>query len=150
MSAPKIVCSPSELPLKPAPITPSWILDGAPTARNRELSHSPDWGAWTMVWDCTAGRFQWHYDLDETVHFIEGSVTISSEGMAPRRFGPGDVVFFPAGSSAVWEVEDYVRKVAFCRRVPPAPIRFLQKLHGRLRKTLARNVRKFDALEPAA
>ena len=150
LSQPSIVCSPSEVPLKPAPITPEWILEGNPVARNRELSHSPDCGAWTMVWDCTAGRFQWHYDIDETVHFVEGSVTISADGMPPRRFGPGDVIFFPAGSTATWEVESYIRKVAFCRKTLPAPLVLAQKIHQRLRKLTTRRTEKVGALTPVS
>lgn len=144
-----IVSSPSEVPLRAAPIEPTWVLEGTPVARNRELSHSADWSAWTMVWDCTAGRFTWHYDIDETVHFVEGSVTISADGMPPRRFGPGDVVFFPAGSVATWEVHSYIRKVAFCRKVVPAPLLMLQKLYGRVRKMLVRDNERVGALTPA-
>ena len=147
MSNASIICSASEVPLKPAPITPDWVLDGNPGARNRELSHSADWSAWTMVWDCTAGRFRWDYDIDETVHFIDGSVTISADGMAARRFGPGDVIFFPAGSSATWEVDSYIRKVAFCKKVMPAPLVLLQKTYARLRALLSRG-EKVGALKP--
>lgn len=150
MAESSIVWSSSEIPLKPAPITPEWILEGNPVARNRELSHSDDWSAWTMVWDCTAGRFQWHYDIDETVHVVEGSVTISADGMAARRFGPGDVVFFPAGSVATWEVESYIRKVAFCRKVLPAPLVIGQKIYQRLSKLIARRPQKVGALTPAS
>jgi uncharacterized cupin superfamily protein len=152
MTRKEIVYSPSDLALKPAPIEPSWVLEGNPVARNRELSHSPDWSAWTMVWDCTAGRFQWHYDIDETVHFIDGSVTISGDGMAARRFGPGDVVFFPAGSSATWHVDSYVRKVAFCRKTLPRPLEFFHKIYKGLRMIVRRVLRRGDkvtALEPA-
>lgn len=149
MAEPSIVWSSSEITLKPAPITPEWVLEGNPVARNRELSHSADWSAWTMVWDCTAGRFQWHYDVDETVHFIEGSVTISATGMATRRFGPGDVVFFPAGTVATWQVESYIRKVAFCRKVLPAPLVFGQKIYQRLAKLLVRRPQNLGALTPA-
>jgi uncharacterized cupin superfamily protein len=149
VSESSIVFSQADLSLKPAPIEPAWVLEGNPVARNRELSHSPDWGAWTMVWDCTAGRFQWHYDIDETVHFIDGSVTISSEGMTARRFGPGDVVFFPAGSTATWHVDSYVRKVAFCRRTLPAPLRLLSVVYKRLRLMLRGRSGKVGALEPA-
>lgn len=150
MSQSSIVFSPSEVSLQPAPITPEWILEGNPVARNRELSHSRDWGAWTMVWDCTGGRFEWHYDIDETVHFVEGSVTISSEGMAPRRFGPGDVIFFPAGSKATWEVHSYIRKVAFCRTVPPAPLVLCQKIYQRVRRLVGGRSGNATALTPTA
>ena len=144
-----IVCSPTEVVLHSAPINPAWILAGTPMARNRELSHSADRTAWTMMWDCTAGRFEWHYDIDETVHFVEGSVTITADGMATRRLGPGDVVFFPAGSKATWEIDSYVRKVAFCRKVLPTPILMMQKLYGRARRLFARS-ESIGALSPAA
>src|ERR1700722_12872146 len=107
--------------LAPSAINKDWILEGAPAARSSVLSRSADQTACTIMWDCTAGKFRWFYDFDETVHFLEGSVVID-DGDGPRRLGSGDVVFFPAGSSAVWTVETYVRKLAFCRKVLPAPI----------------------------
>ena len=150
MPEPAIVVASANVILKPAPITPAWILDGNPQARNRELSHSADWGAWTMVWDCTAGKFEWHYDIDETVHFIEGSVTIEADGMPARVFGPGDVIFFAAGSKATWEIESYIRKVAFCRKTLPAPVQVLQKIYSRVRKLVSRDVVSLGALTPAS
>jgi hypothetical protein len=39
-----------------------------------------------------------------------------------RRLGPGDMAFFPAGSSSVWRVPAAVRKFAVCRRALPAPL----------------------------
>lgn len=142
-------CSVADLPLKAAPINPDWVLAGAPAARNRELSHSADWGAWTMVWDCTGGRFEWRYDIDETVHFIAGSVTISVDGGPARLYGAGDVLFFPCGCRAVWEVHDYVRKVAFCRETLPRPLVIAQKIYRRLFRLLSPGAAKVGALEPA-
>jgi uncharacterized protein len=107
--------------LAPSPINEDWIVEGAPAARSAILSRSRDETACTIMWDCTAGKFRWFYDFDETVHILEGSVWID-DGQGPRRVGPGDVVFFPVGSSALWEVETYVRKLAFCRKTLPAPI----------------------------
>lgn len=107
--------------LAPAPINPDWILEGAPEARNAILSRSADGTACTIMWSCTAGKFRWIYDFDETIHFLEGWVVID-DGSGPRRLGPGDVVFFPAGTSAAWTVETYVRKLAFCRKALPAPL----------------------------
>jgi uncharacterized cupin superfamily protein len=107
--------------LAPSAINTDWILEGAPAARSSVLSRSADQTACTIMWECTAGKFRWFYDFDETIHFLEGSVVID-DGDGPRRLGPGDVVFFPAGSSAVWTVETYVRKLAFCRKILPAPI----------------------------
>ena len=107
--------------LMPSPINGDWVLEGAPEARSAILSRSADQTACTIMWSCTAGKFRWIYDFDETIHFLEGSVVID-DGEGPRRVGPGDVVFFPAGTSAVWTVETYVRKLAFCRKALPAPI----------------------------
>jgi uncharacterized cupin superfamily protein len=86
--------------LRSAPIEPSWIHEGRPMARNTMLSRSADGMAWTLVWDCTAGRFEWHYDIDETIHFIEGSATISDGISPPKTFRAGDVLFIPAAPSA--------------------------------------------------
>ena len=107
--------------LTSSPINSDWILEGAPEARSAILSRSADQTACTLMWSCTPGKFRWIYDVDETNHFLEGSVTID-DGAGPRRLGPGDVVFFPAGTSAVWTVEKSVRKLAFCRKALPAPI----------------------------
>ena len=110
------------LELKPAPITPAWVIEGAPQARATELMRSRDGIAYTVVWDCTAGKFNWTYHVDETIHILEGSIVLTDGGNAPTRFGPGDVIFFPKGSQVHWEVESYVKKVAFFRRVMPNPV----------------------------
>jgi uncharacterized cupin superfamily protein len=122
-----VICSQTDVELMPAPINPDWIIEGRPQARNRILSRSADETACTIVWDCGPGKFRWHYDFDETVHFIEGSVIIDDGHGPARSFGPGDVVFFPTGSQAVWTVDSYIRKLAFCRKVLPAPVGTLIK-----------------------
>ena len=35
--------------------------------------------------------------------------------MPPKRYGVGDAVFFREGAHVKWDVEDYVKKVSFCR-----------------------------------
>ncbi|HEX3862843.1 MAG TPA: cupin domain-containing protein [Stellaceae bacterium] len=79
--------------------------------------------AMTFIWDCTAGQFDWNYDLDETIYFIEGSAIISDGHSPPQRFVAGDVLFLPRGAVAHWHVEEYVRKVAFCRRTQSTVVR---------------------------
>lgn len=122
------VFSHPDVELSPSPINPSWILEGRPVARNAILSRSDDQTACTIVWDCSKGKFNWTYDFDETIHFIEGNVLIEDGHSPARKLGAGDVIFFPAGSQATWTVEDYVRKVAFCRKVLPGPVGSLVKL----------------------
>jgi uncharacterized cupin superfamily protein len=101
--------------LNPCPIRAAWILEGNPVARNKVLSHSQDGTANTLIWDCTAGKFNWFYSIDETVYVLEGSVRLK-DANGSRLVTAGDSVFFPAGSSAEWTVETYIRKVAFLRQ----------------------------------
>ena len=125
MSTKPVIFSKPDADLQPSPINPAWIIEGRPAARNTILSRSEDQTACTIVWDCTQGKFNWYYDFDETVHFIEGSVTIEDGHSPARTLGAGDVIFFPAGSHAVWTVDSYIRKVAFCRKVLPGPVGIL-------------------------
>src|ERR1700723_3271982 len=102
------------------PIVPSWILDGKPIARLELLSSSADGMASTYYWDCTAGRFNWYYSFDETLHILEGSVMLKAPSGSSRLVVAGDTIFFPAGSQAEWTVESYIRKLAFCRTTLPS------------------------------
>jgi hypothetical protein len=136
MSMPYIIPSRTEVELKPAPIEPSWIIEGNPVAMNATLSRSADGMASTIVWQCTEGKFEWHYDIDETIHIIEGSVVIESEGMKPTRFGPGDVIFFKDGASARWHIEKPIRKLAFCRRTQPQLVGLALRVASKLRSLL--------------
>lgn len=103
----------NEHELSAAPIPGSWILEGAPVARNKLLAGSTDGMASTYMWDCTAGRFNWFYDIDETICLLEGSVLVSCSTGESRRLTAGDTFFFPHGSRAEWTVDTYVRKIAF-------------------------------------
>ena len=133
-----IIHSNGDVKFKTSPINPAWVLEGNPVARNAVLSRSDDTTACTIMWNCTAGQFYWHYAFDETVHIVEGSVIVSSENTPPKRLEPGDVAFFPVGTKAHWHVETYVRKVAFCRHVLPKQalplIRTLRWARSLLRK----------------
>lgn len=88
-------------------------LDGNPIARGSVLYRSADTMAFTALWDCTAGRFNWFYDVDEMVYIVDGAVMIGSGPGSQRVLEAGDTFFFPAGTSAQWTVPAYVRKVAF-------------------------------------
>jgi uncharacterized cupin superfamily protein len=120
-SSRNLVVSTADISLEPAPIKVSWVLEGDPQARNGLLFKSDDGTAWTMVWDCTAGRFNWFYNCDETAHVLEGSVTVTTEA-GTTTIEAGGAMFFPAGSWATWQVDTYVRKVAFVRHTLPRPV----------------------------
>ncbi len=122
---------------RPAPITPAWIRDGRPLARFVPLARGRDDLGSTTLWDCTDGTFDWTFVWDETVHILEGAVTVTLPSGEVHRLTAGSVAFFPAGSTAVWKVEGYVRKLAVCRRAYPGPLARAVALARRLKHGLA-------------
>ena len=119
--------------VQPAPIQADWIRGGAPRASNVVVARSSDRSAYTMVWECTAGAFEWTYDCDETIVILEGSILLSDAGNPVRRLGAGEAVFFPKGAKVTWQVEGFVRKLAFMHDMPPAPVVAGLKVYRRLR-----------------
>lgn len=107
--------TPAELELVPEPICSQWILNGNPVARSKVLAVSPDGASKTVLWDCTAGSFHWHYRQDEAVLFLSGDACLVEENGKEQYFTAGDFAFFPAGTVAHWRVDTYVRKIAFLR-----------------------------------
>ena len=110
-----VMATAATVELEPEPIPPDWILSGSPVARCKNLVRSRDWTSTVVVWDCTAGRFHWHYSQDESMLVISGEAFLLLENGEERRYGPGDVGFFPAGTTCTWRVADYIRKVAVVR-----------------------------------
>src|ERR1700733_14962155 len=86
--------------LTPRAIEPSWIIEGKPDAQWCVLSQSADGLASTMVWECSAGKFNWYYDFDETILILEGSIVLDSEATPATCDVAGDVIFFKDGSRA--------------------------------------------------
>jgi uncharacterized protein len=124
------------LKLKPSPIEPSWIVEGNPIAQASLISKSADGLAWTVVWQCSEGKFDWYYDVDETLLILEGSIVLESDTMPPTRYGPGDTIFFRNGAHARWHVEGRVRKLAFCRKTPPVWVGFGLRLFSKIKRTI--------------
>jgi uncharacterized cupin superfamily protein len=127
-----VVASAANVELEPQPIPKDWILSGTPVARSRSLSRSRDLASSIGVWDCTAGSFRWHYKQDETILVISGEAFLVSDNGEERRFGPGDVGFFPAGTTRTWRVNDHLRKVAVLRETIGRPLGFCLKVWKRL------------------
>ncbi len=120
--------------LTPRPIEPSWIIEGKPDATSCVLSQSADGLASTIVWHCTAGKFNWYYDFDETILILDGGIVLESDGMPPTRYGPGDVIFFRDGAHARWHIESHVKKLAFCRKTQPVWLGFALRVVLKLKK----------------
>jgi uncharacterized cupin superfamily protein len=133
----EMIASTTEVALGPAPITASWVREGNPQARNALLSRSADGTAFTVLWDCTAGKFEWTYSIDETIYFLEGAAIIDDGHSPPRRFVAGDVLFLPCGTVAHWHVEEYVRKIAFCRSTLPKVLELGFRASRKLKRMIA-------------
>ena len=118
--------------LIPAPIPQAWIREGSPVARQKHLAGSSDQLAATLMWDCTAGRFNWFYDTDEVIHVLEGSAVIEDVAGVRQRLQAGDTFFFPAGSRYHWTVPDYIRKVAFLHSPLSREMRIVRGILARL------------------
>ncbi|MBM3619519.1 MAG: DUF861 domain-containing protein [Alphaproteobacteria bacterium] len=132
--APLLRTSPDAVDMSPAPIDPSWIVEGNPMARVGPVSRGSDGLSWTDIWDCTAGRFTWHYTIDETVHILEGGAHVVDANGTHWDLRPGDVVTFQIGTAAHWHVPQYVRKIAFCREAVSGPITAFMRIEGKLRR----------------
>ena len=134
MSSNFVVIAPSILDdeeLTAAPIPEHWVLEGRPAARAKGLASSADGLSNAALWDCTAGRFEWRFGADETVHILEGSVIVTCPSGETTTLETGDVAFFPAGITSVWEVPHYVKKLAVLRE---------QRTLSRRARALARKI----------
>ncbi len=126
--------------LKPAPINTDWVLEGTPEAMCATLSEGTRGWAYTNHWSCTAGKFRWHYRWDESVLFLEGEVTITDDAGRVYEGRPGVSLFFPAGTSAVWHVPTYIRKIAFNQKPVPWYLHKISRVSERLQKLLGQDV----------
>jgi uncharacterized protein len=122
--------------LSPAPIAPEWIIDGQPIARNRLIFASSDGTSSTYLWDCTAGRFNWYYEVDETVCLLVGEITLVDTAGTPHHLRAGDVFTFQAGTRFEWTVPSYVRKIAFIHSPLSRKMLLARQMFGAVRRLL--------------
>jgi uncharacterized cupin superfamily protein len=98
-------------PMRSFEIEPRWLLDGQPRFSTVEVARSPDGRSVTGIWVCDGpGKFEWHFDRDEVVWVLEGRVDVQYRGQN-FTLGPGQRAVFKAGTTAVWHVPQYLRKV---------------------------------------
>jgi len=144
---PVVFAVPADVELHPAPIPAHWITEGSPQARSKRLGTSADGTASIMAWSCTPGRFTWRYRVDEILHILSGEVIVTDEKGQGRRLGPGDMVFFPAGSVSDWHVTEEVRKLAVCRHSMPRPFGFALRAWNKLAAMLGNPAEASDPLQ---
>ena len=117
-----VTITPAEVELEPEPFPPGWVVSGSPQARCKKVVRSHDRTSHIVVWDCTPGSFKWHYGMDETIVIISGEAFMVNEKGEERRFGPGDMGFFPAGTSCTWRITEHLRKVGVLRESMGRPL----------------------------
>jgi uncharacterized protein len=113
-------------------IPSDWVLDGSPETRSKNVVRSHDWMSHSVVWECTAGSFKWHYDKDEVVVVLSGEAFLLRDQGDEQRLGPGDVGYFPAGTSCTWRIPKSIRKVGVLRETTWRPIGFCLKVVNKL------------------
>ena len=106
-----LIVAAASVELEPEPIPANWIVSGSPVARCKKMIRSYDRTSHIVIWDCTPGSFIWHYGMDEAIVVISGEAFMINEKGEERRFGPGDLGYFPAGTSCTWRITETLRKV---------------------------------------
>jgi len=127
-----LLVNPANIDLQPEPIPGQWILSGTPEARGAKLTTSNDRTSNVVVWECSPGSFKWDYCQDETAVIMSGEAFITTEGGAERQLRPGDLVFFPAGSSCTWRITAQIRKAAVLRETMWSPLGLALKIAKKL------------------
>ena len=56
------------------------------------------------TWQKEVSTFDWSFPEQEIAYILEGECVITPAGGAPVTFGKGDLVTFPAGLKASWQV----------------------------------------------
>ncbi len=62
------------------------------------------------TWSKEVSVFPWFFHEQEIAYILEGECVITPEGGTPVTFGKGDLVTFPAGLKANWEVKQPLHK----------------------------------------
>ena len=63
------------------------------------------------VWECTPGRWRRQVTQAEFCHFLKGDCVFQPDDGEPIAIAAGDIVYFPANSTGVWEIRSTSRKV---------------------------------------
>jgi len=116
-------------------IPADWVINGRPETRSKVLVRSHDWIAHVIVWECGAVSYKWHYNQDEAYIVLSGEGFMTDETGVERRFGPGDVGYFPAGTSTTWRHPDHYKKVALIKESVWRPVGFGLKVWNKLLRT---------------
>lgn len=77
------------------------VVEKKPTQSKLENLGITKWPTWQKE----VSVFPWVFPEQEIAYILEGECEITPEGGKPVKFGKGDLVTFPAGLKASWEVK---------------------------------------------
>ena len=77
------------------------IVEKNPSPAQLETLNVSKW----PTWEKEVSVFPWVFPEQEMAYILEGECVITPEGGEPVQFGKGDLVTFPAGLKASWEVK---------------------------------------------
>lgn len=112
----------SSVALEKGSIPSQWLLSGQPETCSKLLGKTRDQLAYVMLWECGAVSYKWYYSKDEAYIVLSGEGFMTDEKGVERRYGPGDVAFFPAGTRATWRHPNHFRKVAVLKDPVSRPL----------------------------
>lgn len=101
------------------PIQPEWILQGNPGGKGQLMMQSHDRKQTAGIWECDAGKFEYHYHWHETLRILEGEATMEDDDGVAHLLRPGDYAHFPMGVKSIWTVPERLKLLFFI--VTPEP-----------------------------
>jgi len=82
------------------------VVDNKPAQTTLDSLNVAKW----PTWEKEVSVFPWVFPEQEMAYILEGECVITPEGGKPVKFGKGDLVTFPAGMKASWEVKKPLHK----------------------------------------
>lgn len=126
----------ANIELEPGTIPKEWVISGSPEIRSKILGRTKDMLGLVIVWECGAVSYKWHYNQDEAYIVLSGEGFMTDVHGVERRYGAGDMAFFPAGTDSTWRHPDHFRKVAVLKEALPLPAGYAVKGWNKLLRVL--------------
>ena len=95
---------------EPAPV-PEPLGSPLSQVRSHSITSSSSPRTRVGVWTCTPGRWRRQVVQAEFCHFLEGHCTFTPDGGEPIEVQAGDVLYFPARSTGVWDIRSTSHKI---------------------------------------
>jgi len=112
-AAPGVTDLPADATLSPSSPPPAHLLEG-PVPQCRSFNAFTDEASRLRagIWDSTPYRRVLRpHPVNELMHILVGSVTLTGEDGRPVKVGAGETVFVAHGTSCAWDSDEHVAKV---------------------------------------